>query len=327
MAHAAAIRFIRYRFSGWRARRHPAAEREICLHRRRIYILPTRYGCLFALLLFVMLLGAMNYSNSMAFALTFLLASLGLNAMWHTHRNLLGLHVVKGHAKPVFAGQVAHFKLNLHNPTGRARQRLAILWRGHRPVFADAPAGDTNSVDLGIPARTRGWLRPGRFRVFSYYPLGLFRAWSWLELDMAALVYPQPAATAPPLPAGSGGNESDRHGGPGREDYAGLRDYQPGDSPRHIAWKALARSDDLLTKQFAGETGATCWLEWDQLPGRDIEARLSILCRWVLEAHARGLRYGLRIPGRGIAPGNGDEHRRQCLRALALFGFPEKTGY
>ena len=49
------------------------------------------------------------------------------------------------------------------------------------------------------------------------------------------------------------------------------------------------------------------------------EEKLSRLTRWVLDAHASGLSYGLRLPGKKIEPANGDAHRQKCLEALALF--------
>ena len=60
-------------------------------------------------------------------------------------------------------------------------------------------------------------------------------------------------------------------------------------------------------------------LHWRQTAdlGADTEARLSRLCAWVLQADRIGARYGLRLPGREIAPDEGPNHRQRCLEALA----------
>src|SRR5207244_6344179 len=67
------------------------------------------------------------------------------------------------------------------------------------------------------------------------------------------------------------------------------RPYQASDSPRHMAWKASARSELLLTKLFAGRAASELWFDWDGLPaGMHTEARLSRLARWVMLAEERG---------------------------------------
>ena len=104
-------------------------------------------------------------------------------------------------------------------------------------------------------------------------------------------------------------------------DLAALRAWSAGDSPRRIAWKAVARSgsDELLVKQFDGAEGGELLLDWHSLPnGLPAESRLSRLTAWVIEADAAGLRWGLHLPGLVIEPGQGPQHRERCLEALAL---------
>ncbi len=107
----------------------------------------------------------------------------------------------------------------------------------------------------------------------------------------------------------------------GQDDFAGLRPFARGDSPRHIAWKAAARDDELKVKEFHGEAARALWLNWDNLPpGLDGEARLSRLCAWVLQAYAAGFAFGLALPGHELPPAEGEAQRNACLTALALFG-------
>lgn len=143
-----------------------------------------------------------------------------------------------------------------------------------------------------------------------------------MHMNMECLVYPQPAATgiAPPQTDVDVGGAL--HEGPGNEDFAGLRPYRSGDSPRHIAWKAFARDNTLLVKQFTGTSLTTRWLDMEHAPGRDVEERLSSLCRWVLAAEAQGFSYGLRLPAVAVEPGCGRAQQARCLEALARFGDP-----
>ena len=304
----------------WLARPRRPAGGAIVLEQRRIYILPTRQGLLFAGVLLILLTGSINYALGLGFVLTFLLFALALNAMIHTFRNVVGLRLSGGRAQPVFAGDLAHFPVHLENAGDAERYAIGIARGTGSPAFVDVPGRSTATVAATVAAERRGVLRPGRLTLFTRYPLGLYRAWSYLDLDLHCLVYPRPAFPALPLPpaAASAGAGSDS--GRGQEDFSGLRQYHVGDSPRHIAWKAAARDQGLLTKQFSGRAESQLWLDWSQLPVTlAIEERLSHLARWVLDAHAAGLAYGLRLPGKTVDLAAGQAHRDACLEALALY--------
>lgn len=314
------IRSVQDRIDAWvmaRVKRQPGP---IAVPRHRVYIVPTRFGYGFAVMALVMLLGAMNYSNSMAFALTFLLAGLGLVCMHHTHANLVNLQLRAGRVRPVFVGETAHFEVFIDNPSARMRYSIQLSW----PKQAAQSAGDVRPLDdvalkLSLAAQQRGWLRAGVFSVATEFPLGLFHAWTWAELDTACLVYPRPAAPGllPSAASGTGGlTQSARQG---HEEFAGLRSYQPGDSLRVVHWKSLPKSQPPMVKQFTETSDQQLWLEWNALPQLDVEARLSQLTRWVIDAEADNRSYGLALPGRRIAPGLGEQHQYECLKALALF--------
>lgn len=312
-------------YSGWRKRTLRYLRRQsdggtVRLGLRRIYILPSRQGLLLAGFLVLMLVGSLNYNLSMGYALTFILASMGLVSMVHAFRNMAGLTVRAGRADSVFAGDLAIFNLYLENESTQNRYSLAVASSGQAPEYYDVPARALTAARLRMPAHRRGRLQAGRFRVFTRFPLGLFHAWSNLELDMQCLVYPKPDAAAVPLPAAEPSSGEGAASGHGRDDFAGLRPYHAGDSLRHVAWKAAARGEDLLTKQFTGRAESQLWLDWDALAGLDTEARLSRLTRWVLDAEAAALNYGLRLPDITLDPGHGDAHCGRCLEALALFG-------
>jgi len=318
------MRALRRRFADWVLRGQQPARQPVRLERRRIYILPTGQGYAFALLLFVLFLWSINYSNSMGFAFTFLLAAVALNSMWQAHDNLLGVLIHPGKAEPVFAGQEARFAFRLENREPRPRYGLALQWREQPPCYVSLPASGAVTATLSLPTERRGWLRPGRIRVSTHYPLGLLRAWSWVEFEHSVLVYPQPQGrrllpASLPSATGSGVGEQ----GLGSEDYAGFRLYAPGDSPRRIAWKAATRGGPLLVKQFTDQARPELWLDWRLLGIDNLEPRLAQLCRWVLQAEAKGCSYGLWLPGARIPPSQGDLHRRHCLEALALFRYPE----
>jgi uncharacterized protein (DUF58 family) len=308
----------------WRPPRLEAGP--VQLNARRLYILPSRAGLVFALLLLGLLIGAINYGLSLAYLFTFWFAGLAVVGMLHTQRNLSGLRLNAQAAAPVFAGESASLRLTAVNPSALKRYRIALSHPQGACEPCDVPADGQADLVLQVRHEQRGWHALGRFGIFSYFPLGLFRCWSVLELSDASatpfgvLVYPRPAPDALALPVSTGGQDEFTARPSDGDDFSGLRAYQAGDTPRRIAWKAAARSQDLLTKQFSSQRGSSLHLDWSQAPERDTEARLSRLTRWVLDAHAAGLVFALTLPGRNIAQGSGEAHLRRCLEALARFG-------
>jgi len=296
----------------------------VTLGRRRVYIIPSRAGVVCAVILLAMLIGAINYQNSLAFVLTFLLTSLAVVSMIHAVHNLYGLTLRSGHARAVFAGETARFSLNLDNHAGQARYGLKMMLPDQAPISLDLPQNGGQWLELTLPAASRGYLPAGRITLYTRYPLGLFHAWSYVHLSMCCLVYPKPdnSRGLPPQMLRESGTAGDQ--GRGSDDFASLRPYHAGDSLRHIHWKALAREQGLLTKQFGGGITEELWLHWEQLGNLTLEQRLSRLTRWVLEADALGLAYGLTLPDQSISPARGDGHRHRCLEALALFGLKDE---
>ena len=299
----------------------PPERGAIVLGHRRVYIVPSRLGLLFGGALLILLVGSINYALALGFALTFLLAGMGLAGMVQTARNLAQLEVSAARVEPVFAGEAAQFRLVLENRAAHDRPEILLRHLASRAgCTVDLAAASVSEAPLAVPAARRGWLPFGRVMLETRFPLGLFRAWSYVEPASRCLVYPRPEPGAlPPLAP------SDQQGGvrahaQGSDDFSGLRSYQPSDSPRHVAWKSAARSDVMLTKQFAGEAVAELWLDLRDTPASlDIERRLSRLAGWVLAAERAGARYGLRLPQAQLEPDRGDAHRAACLELLALY--------
>lgn len=321
---AALRRILEERFVAWALRTRPPEPVPVVLTLRRVYVLPTRAGLLYAVSLLALLIGAINYNLSLGHALVFLLVGLGLVTILHTFRNLVGISLTVGAPAPVFAGEAARFPLILHDPKARERRLLRLFFPGQPAVVASLPPLGNAQVLLPLPAIRRGWLTMPRLTIETVWPLGLVRCWAYAAPKARCLVYPRPAAAAPKPPVFTGIERGRLPSDSGDEDFAGLKRHQPGDPLHHVAWKAAARLGPeaaLQTKQFSGQAAQAPCFDWSHLPATlDPETRLSILARWVLDAEAAGLSYGLRLPGVEIPRGRGHRHRHACLKALALYG-------
>jgi uncharacterized protein (DUF58 family) len=309
------------RFEAWMSRNLPPS-REILLSQRNVFIFPTREGLGLGLVIVMLVVGAINYQNSLVYLLAFLLGGMFIACILATFRNLSGVRLAAGRAYGCHAGEHAQFEVRLESVDGRARYGIIVGWRDEERLALDLGA-QALTVSLGVQARQRGRLRPGRLLIESFHPMGLIRTWSWLDLDCEVIVYPQVRNSMLPPDARSDDATKGQLVSADGDDLYGLREYRMGDVPRAIAWKHYASTGQLRTKEFASGIGThQRWLNWQDLPGVGVEERLQRLTGWVLTAARSDRPYGVRIPGAQFPPASGEGHRTAVLTALALYGDP-----
>jgi uncharacterized protein (DUF58 family) len=312
--------------SSWRARyvqrlfRTTAADHEaVVLRHSRIYIMPTRRGVAFLATLGMMLLTSLNYSLALGFVTTFLLTGLAAAALLHTFRNLAGIELRPLAAGEAFAGGVLPFRLGVEGHA-TARFAIALAARGCVPVTVDVLPDAALPVTLELRTPRRGSIVLGRVTLSSSYPLGLWRAWAYVHFPLAGVAFPVPEIAAPPLPDGATGHDLHSAATGDDAELAGLRVYQPGDPLQRIAWKAVARGAGWYTKQFeGGGGGGPVELAWNAVgTAHGVEGKISRLTAWVLAAERAARPFALSLPGVRLPAGQGREHRRKALTALAL---------
>jgi len=285
---------LQQRVTAWALRRQAMDALPLVLKSRRIYILPTRAGSAFALVLAVSYIGGLNYGNGLAMLFSFWLTGFALVAMLRTHRQMKGMRLTQATADPAFAGQTVAMHLHFE---GR------------------------DTLHLQLPAPSRGVWRAPALRVETTAPFGLFRTWTWLQLDVRTLVYPAPRGDLPE-PESPGGELGGSRAGSGQDELAWLRAFREGDSPRQVACKAYARGAPLLVREYRGYVAAIREFSFNALPGLAAEARLSQLCRWIIDAAARNETWTLALPGAAPLNGGGAAHRLESLERLARFQLP-----
>jgi len=290
------------------------------LHRRRVYILPTRQGLVFAVLLFAMLLGSINYNNNLGYILTFLLASMTVVSIFMTYLNILYLRVGPAVISPVFAARLSSISVQLDNQGYSGRYAIEYYLPNQKSTICDIAENGKSTIQLQVNYHRRGVHPLPRFILATTYPLGLFRAWSIVELQQSVLVYPKPGNDRVLPQLSAGGKAGEQRFSRGDDDFEGLRNYQVGDSFYRVHWKSAARHHVLQTKQYTGNNNNEYWIDWDDSRYVDIEMRISQLTQWVLLAENAGISYGFRIPGVEYDLSTGLVHRNNCLKALAVFG-------
>lgn len=312
--------FIERRWQRWLERRLPRVRRAV-FDRHRIFIFPGPRGLVFVGVLLLLFIGGINYGNNQVLLLCFLLASLLHTAILHTYRNLSGLSIEAGRAHGGFAGEAVDLEVVVSGARGRAHRGILLRWGEAAEVRIDVEADRPEVLRFALPVTRRGLFVPPRISVRSFYPLGLVRVWSYVALDMEALVWPRPVADELP-PSDDGSEEIALQEGRrprGIDEFDGLARYVPGDAQTRIEWRVYARTDELFTKHFTEPGRSRLWLDYASWPAQDSEGRLSRLAYWALELERREQPYGLRLPGTRIDPDHGEAHHQKVLRALALY--------
>lgn len=287
----------------------------------RVSVGPTRNTVAFGALILAIWYAAVSQGNGAAYALLFFIVALGFISWLHARRNLRGLRIRAGRIDPVFAGGELRVPLTIMAESGNPAAGLEIRIATNAAVThcGFLAAGESANITAIAPALDRGVFEKLTVEVSSLWPLGLFAARIAVEVEAPYVVHPSPAGSQA-LPDGDPGWQYDRRKGRGDGDeFAGLREFRPGESPRRIHWRAVERSGQLLIKEWEGAAGGLRRLDWDDVVVAEREARLSQLARWILDADRFGVPYGLSLPGVEISPGMGPAQRARCLQALAAF--------
>jgi uncharacterized protein (DUF58 family) len=274
-------------------------------------------------MLILMLVAGLNYANSIALFLTFLLTGFTLVTMHQCHRNLLGAQLMAATAEPTFAHRDGTLSLTFENPAAAARFRIAAGVGDEPTAPADLPAQGRGRIELPVAAPARGIVQIDRLHLITTHPFGLFRTWTWVHAPIEMLVYPHPKGSLP-MPTHYGNTTGARSVTTiGSDEWLGLRPFRDGDSPRQVDWKAYAREAPLLVKEYSAAGAELRMFDFGALGNLQLEAKLEQLARWVVDAEAGGERYGLKLPNSYIKPDRGPEHRHRCLAALARFGLED----
>lgn len=293
------------------------------LNYRSTYVLPTGSGLLLIGIILLMMIGATNYQNNLAFLLTFLVVGLGLVCMVLTVKNLQGIAINLLQVPEIYAHQHASIDIKLTSQQQQSHFSLA-MGTDKQHLFLLDINHQIQQIKLPIGEFKRGYQSMPRLMICSEYPLGWLISWSYFRFTRQLLVYPQPLQ--PPgekiqQPHFDLGQQTEQGKAiSGTQDLNGLKNYQPGDNLSRVDWKAYARGAGLLSKEFVDYQHQPLCFSWQDYPQADQESMLGYLTYQVLQAAAKDLQYALLLPNKKIPLASGEQHRLTCLKALAIYG-------
>lgn len=293
----------------------------VTLNRKQIFIFPTKFGFIYIGMCFVLFIMAMNFENSLVYIMLFWLISMFISTMILTWRNLDQLHLRNAGSQPIFASDEATFGITIES-LAKAHHSLWLSTKDSSN-FVDCAEKSSCTTYLFVPETQRGRVRLPRFTVETTYPLGIFRAWSYVDLDQTTLCYPRPLASELQYHNPVDNDDSDYLENStskkrGVDNFDELKNYEAGDAISRIDWKAYAKGNGLLVKTFTEQASKEIWLNERDFTG-DLETRLSQMCYWVLELSKNNQRFGIVLGNDSIGPDSTDIHTKKCLEALALY--------
>ena len=279
---------------------------ELKLGHRSLYIIPSRFGVLWIAAAGLLLLVAIQTGSNSTLLLAFLMIGLMLLAMFLTHDTLQGLTLRCDQPAPAFAGEPAHYSLQLDSAAARPRCSLRV--QGHAVVVCDRIAAGRTTLSLPWEAENRSWQLPPPVQIETIAPLGLFICWGRWQPQQPQLIWPRRrsgpvAETQPPRSIN------------GLEEWQDLRPVREGERPALVDWASAARGRPLQAKVFNDPEEPEVILA--PAPGVALELAREHLADRIWRLHHGGACYGLQIQGLSLAPSKGVRHRDACLEALA----------
>jgi uncharacterized protein (DUF58 family) len=305
----------------WMEDRFPESK-QVTLNLRRIFVIPTKVSLSLLITLGVLFLMAINFQSSLIYALTFWLLAFIVISIFFTYRNLAGLTIRAVQSKACFAGEKAVFEIEVSCAGNQKKSAISLGWKNQDIARVNLQNHQRVIIKLSHSTKARGLFKPDKISIFTVYPVGLVVAWSYAMLDMESIVYPKPILqdSTDNQQGKSDDSETGKEIARGSTDFSGIREYQAGDSPKHIHWGAYAKTGQAYTKTFVDYANQDIWLDWDTLDIAGVESKLSHLSAKLLQYHQEQQVYGLKIPGKTIQPSTGEAHKTICLTALALYG-------
>lgn len=279
---------------------------EITLGLRSLYIVPSRFGLLWLASSALLLLVAIQTASNSTLLLAFVMLGLMLLAMFLTHDTLQGLTLRCGDPSAAFAAEPTNYPILLE--TRSPRPLIRLHFRGDDQVVSLQPPAGVSRLDLIWTPQCRGWQSPPQLMIETIAPLGLFICWMrWIP--------PRPQLIWPRRRSGPVVEQRATPPGNGLEEWLGLRDVRDQDRPSVVDWSGLAKGRSLQAKVFSDPVDQERMLQ--PAAAIPLDRAVEHLADRVLQLHQRGIRYGLRLHGRTLAPGHGVKHRDACLEALA----------
>lgn len=292
----------------------------------RVFILPTKFGSIYLLMVFIMLIAGAAYNNNLVNLFAYFLASVAFICMFQTNDNLKSIEVKQVEMSSGFSDSTLKLVVNLYNSSKKPKFNIQAQFTDlinieqlemNQPLLSKS---QTRVISI-YESPKRGHYQIKEIKISTIYPLGLFYSWMYQTCDHDFYVYPKPNGTQkipPPQFQYQNTSPNSKNNQMG-EDFSEHRNFIKGDSPHHLNWKAFARGRGLLVKEF--KTGASQFLllSINDCKQDFTEEKLEQLSQWVEYCRRQDLSFALNLGDKKFSAQKGSQHIQKCLKALAQY--------
>lgn len=284
----------------------------------------TKAGWIYVLLTIVVGFAAVNTANNLIYILASALLSYMLVSGIFGRKNIYALTVRIIFPEEMFARTPTPVTIRVVNPRKHLPALLIHVLVGESKIFFPyIPAAGSTKGTLRMTPDRRGVFRPDKVRIASTFPFNFFTRYRTIREDFETVVFPQPKRCAMAsinrgLHRRHGDSANDRLGD--TPDILAIRNYLPGDPLKRIHWKSSAKTGALKTKEFAAADESEVIIDFDQVPVKDLEEKISCVTFWVMQLSRSHRAFGMNIDGRLYHARQSAAHKRVLLRILAVHG-------
>lgn len=299
---------LRFRYTGIRT-----------LKQNEVLVFIYQQGFLYLVLIFITFIVGINYANNLILAFCFLISAILCISFYLSFKQLHGvtLQVVVdevGKVNEVFKVKIIlqqaqasakYLNFKISDPEYKASNKDAQI---HSFLFQEKQ----QSFEIHLIPDQRGQLKIPPIQIYSTYPLGLVRAWTYIYLTENYWVAPEAQAFSQNL------QHFSHTGDPDLDEFKELRNFKLGDSLQSVSWKQAARGQGLFVKQFEDLVDQhVMQIEYHQMPSADHEKKLSFMMELVDQCEHSQTPYCVILPHAQIEQGVGERHYIQVKTLLA----------
>ena len=292
----------------WLAKRFQVSH-QTTLSQNRILIFIFGQGYVYIGLILVSFIAGINYGNNLILGFCFLIAAILWMSFYITFKQLHELSIELVLPEVGQVGQELTLQLHLKQP----KPRIRYLKLECDALTQTLAVHDTTQIQqLKFLPNARGYFELPRLTLYSSYPFGLVRAWTYLYLQHGVWIAPA-SADLNHLPQRSTGKKTDE-----LEEFRELRQFVAGDALQSVSWKHLARGQGLLVKVFDDQLDQQQFqIDYAHIPAANHEQKLSMMMAMVESCEQRQSAYALTLPRAELALGQGQSQAIAARQLLA----------
>ena len=299
---------LRGYYQNWLAKRF-RVEDEHALAQKDILIFIYQQGNLYLVLVLITFIAGVNYANNLILGFCFLISAVLCISFYLTFKQLHGLKLEIIY--PEVGRVAAHLELKILMQQASDAPRYLYI-KTEQQIQKVLIASRQHSISLDFFPQQRGTYQLPPIQIYSVYPFGLVRAWTYLYLQRLIWIAPQAKDFAVQGRASTPLDQQEF------DEFYELRDFKIGDSYQSVSWKQAARGQGMYVKIFEAQTQQqSILIDYAQMPSTEHEEKLSLMMGLIDHCEQNQQPYRIRLPGQEFAEGQGLLHYRHIQIALA----------